>query len=98
MSRGAGSARLLSVIETARELGISRSLVYELLASGALRFELGFGTARAGGGTGVDRLATGFLLWYDGGTIGQHRPGKGREPCQNGTYSECRCSSRLLQQ
>jgi excisionase family DNA binding protein len=33
----AGSARLLSVIETARELGISRSLVYELLASGALR-------------------------------------------------------------
>jgi excisionase family DNA binding protein len=33
----AGSARLLSVIETARELGISRSVVYELLASGALR-------------------------------------------------------------
>jgi excisionase family DNA binding protein len=33
----AGSARLLSVIETARELGISRSLAYELLASGALR-------------------------------------------------------------
>ena len=33
----AGSARLLSVIETARELGISRSLIYELLASGALR-------------------------------------------------------------
>jgi excisionase family DNA binding protein len=33
----AGSAGLLSVIETARELGISRSVVYELLASGALR-------------------------------------------------------------
>jgi excisionase family DNA binding protein len=32
-----GPARLLSVIETARELGISRSLVYELLTSGALR-------------------------------------------------------------
>jgi excisionase family DNA binding protein len=31
------NARLLSVIETARELGISRSLVYELLAAGALR-------------------------------------------------------------
>ena len=37
MKTGSGSARLLSVIETARELGISRSLAYELLASGALR-------------------------------------------------------------
>jgi excisionase family DNA binding protein len=32
-----GAVRLLSVVEAGRELGISRSLVYELLASGALR-------------------------------------------------------------
>lgn len=31
------SARLLSVLEAACELGISRSLVYELLAAGSLR-------------------------------------------------------------
>ena len=32
-----GAGRLLSVVEAGRELGISRSLVYELLAAGTLR-------------------------------------------------------------
>ena len=32
-----GRGRLLSVVEAAHELGISRSLLYQLLSSGALR-------------------------------------------------------------
>jgi excisionase family DNA binding protein len=35
--KGSGLSRLLSVVEASRELGISRSLLYELLAAGSLR-------------------------------------------------------------
>jgi excisionase family DNA binding protein len=36
-SKAGAPSRLLSVVEAARELGIGRSLLYELLAAGALR-------------------------------------------------------------